>query len=312
MKAFIMIALVALSQCHIHEPFITKEHVADIKETASYETYSFEEHPFRNWSESDIRGLLGTVVPSSGPTAVDLGEGCDVPESFDSRVQWPKYIHPIRDQQSCGSCWAFAASEVLSDRFAIATEGNVDVILSPQDLVSCDKGDMGCNGGYLDRSWEYIVNTGIVTDECFGYTSGGGSSGTCKIKNGQCVDKSVPYKKYHAASYTHYSNNCAIKKAIMAEGPVETGFTVYSDFMSYSRGVYTSNCRGMMGGHAVKIVGWGVENGKEYWIIANSWNTVWGEQGFVRVETGQSCLNLDTQVYAGKPDVDRLLRETFQ
>jgi len=313
MKAVLLIFVLALANCHVSEPFITKEHLTEIKEKSSFETYSFEEHPFRNWSESDIRSLLGTIVPTSTPTAVDMGEGCDVPESFDGREQWPEYIHKIRDQQRCGSCWAFAASEVLSDRFAIATKGKVNVVLSPQDLVSCDKGDMGCNGGYLDKSWEYLKKTGIVSDECLKYTSGGGVSGKCPkdILNKKCPN-GKPFHKFHAKSYQHFSNNCAIKKSLMSEGSVETGFTVYSDFMSYKSGIYKSNCSGIMGGHAVKIVGWGVEDGTEYWIIANSWNTSWGEKGFVRVQTGQSCLNLDTQCYAGTPDVDRLFKEAFE
>lgn len=312
MKAIIVLAIFALAQCHVNEPFITKEHLAEISKNASFETISFEEHPFRNWSEADLKSLLGTIVPVSTPTAVDMGEGCDVPESFDGRVEWPNYVHEIRNQLSCGSCWAFAASEVLSDRFSIATNGEVNVVLSPQDMVSCDRGDMGCNGGYLDNSWEYLVNTGIVSDECLPYTSGGGSSGTCpsSFSRNECPN-GRQFHKFHAASYQHFGNNCDIKKSLMNDGPVETGFLVYSDFMSYAGGVYTSNCNGMMGGHAVKIVGWGVENGVEYWIIANSWGTGWGETGFVRVETGQSCLNLDTQVFAGVPDVARLMKDTF-
>jgi cathepsin B len=312
MKSLIIIAILAFAQCHISEPFITKEHLAEISATAKFETYSFEKHPFRNWSESDLRSLLGTIVPTSTPTTVDMGEDCAVPESFDARVQWPEYVHPIRNQDRCGSCWAFGSSEVLSDRFAIATEGKVNVVLSPQDLVSCDKGDAGCNGGYLDRSWDYLVKSGIVSDECLPYTSGAGSSGTCpvEIKKKSCPN-GKPFLKYHASGFTHFADNCAIKTSLMNEGPVETGFSVFSDFMSYSSGVYTSNCSGLMGGHAVKIVGWGVEDGTEYWIVANSWTESWGEKGFVRVATGQSCLNLDTQVYAGVPDVSRLFSEAF-
>jgi len=102
-----------------------------------------------------------------------------LPAEFDSRKQWPNCIHEIRDQAQCGSCWAFAASEVLSDRFCIATQGKTDIILSPQDLVSCDKSDYGCQGGYLDHSWQYLVSTGIVSEECFPYTSQKGSVEKC-------------------------------------------------------------------------------------------------------------------------------------
>merc|ERR1712232_722117 len=108
----------------------------------------------------------------------------DVPASFDAREQWPGLVHPIRDQQRCGSCWAFSASEVLSDRVAIATKKSSPV-LSPEDMVSCDGGDMGCSGGQLSNAWSYLKSTGIVTDTCFPYTAGGGHAPACETK---CVD----------------------------------------------------------------------------------------------------------------------------
>jgi len=68
-----------------------------------------------------------------------------IPASFDSRTQWPNgQIHPIRNQEQCGSCWAFGATESLSDRQAIASNNSVNVILSPQDLVSCERSGRNC------------------------------------------------------------------------------------------------------------------------------------------------------------------------
>lgn len=313
MRAIILLAIFVASQCHINQPFITREHVEEISRKSSFETYTFENHPFKNWSEADLRSLLGTIVKTTKPTEVDLGENCDAPESFDGRVQWPSYVHRIRNQENCGSCWAFAASEVLSDRFAIATQGQVNVVLSPEDLVDCDTRNYGCNGGYLDVSWDYIVNSGIVSDDCLPYTSGGGTSGQCPTNdfNNHRCPSGATFRKFHASSYTQFTNNCDVKKSLMNEGPVETAFLVFTDFFSYSGGVYVSSCESMAGAHAVKIVGWGVENGDEYWIIANSWGSAWGENGYIRVKTGQSCLNLDTQVIAGHADVSRLMREEF-
>lgn len=128
--------------------------------------------------------ILGTVA-----TEVDV----NAPASFDARDQWPTCVHEIRDQQHCGSCWAFGASEALSDRLCIYSDGKEDVVLSPQDLVSCDKGDMGCNGGWIQNAWSYLEKTGIVSDACYPYTSGDGNSGTCRKT---CVDPSMPFKKY--------------------------------------------------------------------------------------------------------------------
>merc|ERR1712118_509053 len=83
----------------------------------------------------------------------------DIPAEFDARTQWPGLIHPIRNQQRCGSCWAFSATEVLSDRVAIAT-GKASPVLSPEDMVSCDTKDMGCSGGQLASAWDYLQSTG--------------------------------------------------------------------------------------------------------------------------------------------------------
>ena len=73
----------------------------------------------------------------------------------------------------------------------------------------------------------------------------------------------------------------------MTNGPVEVSFDVYEDFINYKQGVYIQTSGKFLGGHAVKAVGWGIDNGNEYWIIANSWGTAWGEQGFVRFGTEQ-------------------------
>lgn len=79
----------------------------------------------------------------------------------------------------------------------------------------------------------------------------------------------------------------------MTNGPIETGFMVYQDFMSYAGGIYTCNSNVFMGGHAVKILGWGEESGTKFWLVANSWGTSWGEKGYFRLEIGQSKLQFE-------------------
>jgi cathepsin B len=108
-----------------------------------------------------------------------------VPTQFDSRTKFGSCVHPIRNQEHCGSCWAFAGSEALSDRFCIASNKSVNPVLSPEDLVECDHTDMGCNGGWIGNAWKYMENTGIATDSCMPYTSGAGKSGSCPTK---CAD----------------------------------------------------------------------------------------------------------------------------
>jgi cathepsin B len=90
-----------------------------------------------------------------------------------------------------------------------------------------------------------------------------------------------------------------IQKAIMAGGPMEVAFNVYSDFENYAGGIYHHVSGGQVGGHAVKVVGWGTENGVSYWKIANSWNPYWGEDGYFRIKFGE-C-GIDAQAVASSP-----------
>ena len=216
------------------------------------------------------------------------------PTSFDSRTQWPTCIHPIRDQGQCGSCWAFGASEALSDRFCIYSKGAKSVVLSPQYLVDCDHSSQGCNGGYPNQAWKFMQQQGLPLDSCVPYKA---ADGSCPSK---CSNGSAPtfYKVSSTASYT---NPTSIQAAVMAGGPIEVSFTVYQDFMSYKSGVYVHTSGGVLGGHAVKLIGWGVSGSHNYWICANSWNTNWGIQGFFWIAFGQ-C-GIDSAGVAGVPAV---------
>jgi len=235
-------------------------------------------------------GAYATILDSSLPT------------DLDARTQWPGLIHPIRNQMHCGSCWAFSASEVLSDRFAIATKTSSPV-LSVEDLVSCDGGDGGCHGGRFPAAWEYLTNTGIVTDSCFPYGAGDGTVPACPSR---CED-SEAFIKYRARNAYAIKGVANMQKEIMANGPIQVGFKVYKSFMSYKSGVYNKASWEMLpeGGHAVKMIGWGTEDGQDYWLVANSWGTTWGLEGFFKIARGVDACGMETQgpPYAGLPAV---------
>merc|ERR1711972_1165051 len=226
----------------------------------------------------------------------------DIPASFDAREQWSGLIHPIRDQQRCGSCWAFSASEVLSDRVAIA-RGKASPVLSPEDMVSCDGSDHGCQGGNLPLAWSYLKSTGIVSDACFPYTAGDGSAPSCSQT---CADgESWSSSKVKAASAYAVNGVANMQRELMTNGPVQVAFMVYKSFMSYKSGVYQKQRFEFIpeGGHAVKLVGWGTENGTDYWLVANSWNTNWGMDGFFKIKRGSNECGIEKTgpPYAGMP-----------
>jgi len=303
------LALVAIASAHRHfksennEPFITKEFTLN-HEAHSFETYSFEEHPFKNYTKRQIKKLLGLrqMKDRTNSPMLPVGEvSQDLPDSFNSLTQWPECVHEIRDQGHCGSCWAHAASEVLSDRYCIASNKTVNVVLSPQEMVSCDYMDLGCSGGILTMSWVYLRMFGIATEQCKPYKSGDGSVPSCPWFEKTCEDGST-YKKYKASSFYWLLTINGIKESLMTKGPVETGFSVYEDFMNYKSGVYKRQSDTMLGGHAVKIVGWGKENGEEHWIVANSWGPSWGETGYFRIAFGE-CGFDSTGMIAGDPSL---------
>jgi cathepsin B len=282
-----------------HLDHLNRENVANSSWVAGYNKF------FEGMTFEDARPLLGTVLSHIADHMDEIlpesaYEPMDIPAEFDARTKWPGLIHPIRDQQRCGSCWAFSASEVLSDREAIAT-GKPSEVLSPEDMVSCDGSDMGCQGGRLSSAWSYLQNTGIVSEKCFPYAAGSGNAPSCPQ---QCSDgESWSQSKVKAASAYAINGVTNMQQEIMTKGPIQVAFMVYKSFMSYRSGVYQKHWYELKpeGGHAVKIVGWGTENGVDYWLVANSWNTSWGEQGFFKIQRGNNACGIEKMgpPYAG-------------
>ena len=307
MKFTLALAVVAAAQTHLKHP--TGETLINDLERIEF-LNSIEgstwtagvNERFEGQSFDDVRGLFGTALSHISEHMDNLRSEpynvTDIPDSFDATVEWKGLVHPIRDQQQCGSCWAFSASEVLSDRFAIQS-GKASPVLSPEDMVSCDTTDEGCSGGMLNNAWAYLKGTGIVTDACFPYTAGSGTAPACATT---CADKSS-WTKYKASSAYAISSVEDMQKDIMTHGPIQVAFMVYKSFMSYKSGVYSKHWYELIpeGGHAVKIVGWGTEDGVDYWKVANSWNTSWGEDGFFKIKRGSDQCGIETKgpPYAG-------------
>jgi cathepsin B len=198
-------------------------------------------------------------------------------------------IGAIRNQADCGSCWAFGAVEAFADRICLKTNAKTQVVLSPQWLVSCDTdGNKGCGGGFQTLAWSYINKHGIPAESCDPYTSGDNDeTGSCSANCSQFYKSTTP---------TAYKGPDNIKAGILT-GPVETCFEVYQDFMSYKSGVYIHKTGAYVGNHCVKMLGWGVQSGTSYWIIANSWGTTWGMDGIFYIAFGQG--GIDTEAMAG-------------
>lgn len=212
----------------------------------------------------------------------------------------------------------------MSDRICIASQQKLQTRISAEDLLTCCGSGcgMGCNGGYPSGAWRWFQTVGCVTGylyndqkwcssyyfaPCDHHTTGkygpcGSSKPTpaCKKSCASGYEKSYSDDKWHVSSaYSVPSNVQKIQTEIMTKGPVEVAFTVYSDFLTYKTGVYQHKSGSALGGHAVKMVGWGVENGTPYWTVANSWNEGWGDNGFFKILRGKNECGIEGQVVAG-------------
>eukprot|EP01065_Artemidia_motanka_P032458 TRINITY_DN39471_c0_g1_i1.p2 TRINITY_DN39471_c0_g1~~TRINITY_DN39471_c0_g1_i1.p2 ORF type:complete len:308 (+),score=55.39 TRINITY_DN39471_c0_g1_i1:70-993(+) len=298
LAVFAVLAVTAMAANQfMDEPILNDAIIEEVNRHGSWRAHRSPR--FEGMTRREARKYLGAQLdlPSYVTPATPLVlHGVNVPDSFDWRQENGACIGAIRNQEQCGSCWAFGAVEALSDRFCIASKGATKVILSPQNLVSCDSGNYGCQGGFLPVAWQYMTNSGVVADSCFPYTSGSGTAPPCSqiCNNGQ---------RYYveAGSIVQPKTVQTIQTLIQTSGPVEAAFSVYADFFSYSSGVYTHKTGGLEGGHAIKILGWGVDAGVPYWIVANSWGTTWGLSGFFWIKRGTNECGIESNVIAGTP-----------
>lgn len=201
-------------------------------------------------------------------------------KDYDFRTAWPKCVMPVRNQGSCGSCWAQAAAGIIEKRVCRLTDSEINIRMSPQRLVNCSSQDKGCQGGTLYGAYNHLMSNGITTEACTPYT---GKDDTCRTS---CKDNSeLKLTKTVNGSLTLIRNDVQkIKNAIINQGPVENTFVkIYQDFLSYGSGIYKSDQNKFMGYHAMQIIGWG----EGYWIVENSWGNRWGENGHVRIAFGE-------------------------
>ncbi|RCN47361.1 hypothetical protein ANCCAN_06649 [Ancylostoma caninum] len=277
-------------------------------------------------AKSRLMDLKFLVVPKKEEVLTEV-YGDEPPESFDGRDHWKdcKSIGTIRDQSACGSCWAVSSAEAMSDQLCVQSNGTIKVLISDTDILACCQTcGFGCQGGWMKKAYEYMQSDGVCTgghfrqrNVCKPYAfypcglhedqkyygpcpRGSWPTPRCRKTCQRKYNKAYENDKYYAkSSYYLPKDEKKIRQEIYKNGPVVTGFTVYSDFLSYKKGIYVHTNGFKTGAHAVKIVGWGRENGTDYWLIANSWNTDWGEKGYFRILRGKNHCGIEEQAVGG-------------
>lgn len=297
---------------------------------------------FQNQTIAQVKRMMGTWMPGHPsyrePETIktEVTLGATVPTDFDVRTAFPQcsnIVGHVRDQSSCGSCWAFGSTEAFNDRYCIKTGDNTK-LFAPEDTVSCCTGlqcsmSMGCNGGQPSGAWNWFVKTGVVTGGDYADMGKGTSCRPYSLTScahhvapppGMVACDTLPeYKtpkctstcdesgygtafskdKHFASSSYGVKGEAAMQQELMTKGTLSVAFTVYEDFEAYTGGVYKHVTGKSLGGHAVKMVGWGVDNGVKYWTCINSWNESWGEGGSFRILRGSNECGIEGSVVAG-------------
>jgi C1A family cysteine protease len=205
--------------------------------------------------------------------------GATLPSSVDWSTKGA--VTPIKNQGQCGSCWAFSTTGSVEGAWEIAT-GKL-VSLSEQQLVDCSKaeGNQGCSGGLMDNAFKYYETSAICTEESYPYKGAGGS---CKASS--CTD-GIPAGGVKGFKDVAKDDQNALMEAV-AQGPVSIAIEADKGVFQFYRGGVMSQKCGTQLDHGVLLVGYGSQDGKDYWKVKNSWGPSWGSEGYILLERGSS------------------------
>lgn len=218
-------------------------------------------------------GLLGA------PKIAALSTNADSLDWRDSGV-----VTPVKNQESCGSCWAFSATETVESGLAMASlakGGNPTLVeLAPQQLVDCAPnpqdcgGTGGCEGSTQPVAFTYVMSAGMVASQDYPYTA----------RDGKCKSSLTPVVGIKGQVDIPTNSYNATINALNTAGPI--AISVDASWGSYESGVYSPGRSGINTNidHAVQLVGYGTENGIDYWLVRNSWGTSWGENGYIKLQ----------------------------
>ncbi|KAG2319633.1 hypothetical protein Bca4012_054123 [Brassica carinata] len=198
-------------------------------------------------------------------------------EGLPKSVDWRKKgaVSYVKNQGSCGSCWAFSTVAAVEGINKIVT-GNLTT-LSEQELIDCDTTyNNGCNGGLMDYAFEYIVkNGGLRKEEDYPYSM---EEGTCETQKDESEMVTIS-----GHQDVPRNDERSLLKAL-AHQPLSVAIDASGrEFQFYSGGVFDGRC-GVDLDHGVAAVGYGSSKGSDYIIVKNSWGPTWGEKGYIRMK----------------------------
>lgn len=185
----------------------------------------------------------------------------------------------IKDQGQCGSCWAFSAIASLEGQHA-KRSGEL-LSFSEQELVDCawEEGNEGCNGGFPSWAFDYLRRSGgVELEQDYPYEA---QDDRCRLDKKKIVQEITGFVQVESGSEE------ALQQAVTEVGPLSIGIDAGSfSFQFYQSGVYDERGCGSEQrdlNHGVTVIGYGVEEGHDYWLVKNSWGEDWGDEGYIRM-----------------------------
>ncbi|KAJ6250786.1 hypothetical protein M0813_15601 [Anaeramoeba flamelloides] len=255
----------------------------------------FSDLTFEEFSSLKL-GHKGSVQPGLGQSQYE-SLGLDVPDYWNWKERGA--VAYVKDQCNCGSCWSFSGVGALEGAYYMAF-GELKYF-SEQNLMDCswEYGNNACEGGLYFGAYDYIREYGLTTEDQYPYLN---------------VDAYCGYDSSMAeVAITGYLNistpgdEALLQEMLYINGPLAIAIDVLPDFVFYTEGVYNNDKCGNKFenlNHGVLLVGYGTENGDDYWLIKNSWSTTWGDQGYIKM-----IRNADNQCGIGTvpaaPIIDR-------
>ena len=237
-----------------------------------------------------------------------------LPEQWDWRnINGINYLSWSRNQhipQYCGSCWAHGTTSSIADRINIARNRTwPDMNLSPQVIVNCQAGG-SCQGGNPMEVYVYANRHGVPEETCQAYVAKNPDHFSCSDIQ-RCMNCAPPagtkpgdkgncwaqpkYNVWKVNQYGSVSGADKMKAEIYARGPISCGIHADAKLEAYTGGIFSEAVLVPQINHEIAVVGWGVENGVEYWVGRNSWGTYWGEAGFFRILMHRNNLGIESQ-----------------
>ncbi|KAK8835750.1 hypothetical protein M9Y10_040569 [Tritrichomonas musculus] len=239
-------------------------------------TFTLGINQFSCHTPAEYKSLLGIPSNNIEPNRIEKTYSKPIkeaPDSFDWREKG--VVNPIKNQGNCGSCWAFSTIATSESSYAITTSKLLQ--FSEQNLVDCITTCSGCSGGWPYKALTYIIETQngqFNLESDYPYA---GVEQSCAYQSSKAIGKVTKYISVEIANETD------LKEKVAAYGVASVCIAAgNTPFMSYTGGILDDD-QCMIIDHAVAAVGYGTENGIDYWIIRNSWGTTWGEEGYVRM-----------------------------